>query len=115
MNMLLVGAAFVIATTALYHSVEGERRVISPLLAVDSKHLSRRLRRVIRFTWHLATFLMFLTAATLVWPGTPTTLVRLIGAAYLVLGVTALGVSRGRHVSGPLFSAAGLMSLAGTL
>ena len=112
--MLLIGAAFVIVTTALYHSILGERRVIGPLLAVHSRLLSHRLRRVLRFTWHLATLLMILTAATLVWPDTPTNLVRLIGASYLLLGVAAFWTSKGRHVSGPLFSAAGGLALAGT-
>ncbi|MGZ8998714.1 MAG: hypothetical protein ACXW2T_07660 [Allosphingosinicella sp.] len=115
MNMLFLGAAFIIATTALYHSIQGERRVMSALLAVDIRLLSRRVRRVLRFTWHLATLLMLLTAATVSWPETPTNLVRLIGAAYLALGLAAFWVSRGRHVSGPLFSAAGLLAVAGTL
>ena len=112
--MLLIGAAFVIVTTALYHSILGERRVMSALLAVDPRLLSRRVRRTLRFTWHLATFLMVLTAATVAWPETPKNLVRLIGGAYLLLGISAFWVSRGRHVSGPLFTASGLLALAGT-
>ena len=112
--MLLFGAAFVILVTAFYHSILGERRIIKPLMAADPRAFSRRARRAIRFTWHLASGLMFLTASVLAWPGAPTGLVRLIGAAYLLLGLIAFWFSRGRHLSAPLFSAAGLLALAGS-
>jgi len=112
--MLLTAAAFIIVATAFYHSALGERRIITPLMAMDPRAFSKRGRRTIRFTWHLATLLMLLSAATIAWPGIPSALVRLIGAVYLLLGLTAFFVSRGKHVSGPLFAAAGLMALAGT-
>ena len=114
MNTLLTAAAVIIVATALYHSALGEKRIITPLMAMDQRAFSKRGRRTIRFTWHLATLLMFLTAATVAWPGIPIGLVRLIGGAYLLLGLVAFYVSRGKHVSGPLFAAAGLMALAGT-
>ena len=64
-------------------------------------------RRAIRFTWHMATLLMLLTALTIAWPGTPVPVVMLIGAAYLGLGLLAFYISKGRHISGPMFAAAG--------
>ena len=112
--MLLFGAAFIILVTALYHSIQGERRILSPLMAIDPRIFSRRARRAIRFTWHLAAGLMILTAAVLAWPAAPIGLVRLIGAAYLLLGLIAFWFSKGRHVSAPLFTAAGLLGLAGS-
>ena len=112
--MLLVGAAFVIVTTALYHSILGERRVISALLAMDSRALSQRARRALRFTWHSSAVFMLMTAAAIAWPGTPLALIRAIGLAYLFLGMAAFWVSRGKHVAGPLFSAAGVLAMAGT-
>ena len=66
---------------------------------------------MLHFTWHLASVYMVLTAAAVAWPGSPRPLVHLIGATYLVLGVIALWKSRGRHVSGPLFTAAGVLAL----
>jgi hypothetical protein len=56
---------------------------------------------------------MLLTAAAIAWPGTPIGLVRVIGISYLALGILAFWISKGRHVSGPLFAAAGLLALAG--
>jgi hypothetical protein len=85
--------------------------MLGPLLASGAFASAPRAGRAVRFTWHLATLLMLLTALTVAWPGTPAPLVRLIGAAYLLLGVLALAMTRGRHVSGPLFTAAGLLAL----
>jgi len=84
------------------------------MLAKDAFAAMPRAGRAIRFTWHLATLLMVLTALTVAWPGTPVAIVRIIGAAYLALGLLALWMTRGRHVSGPMFTAAGLFALAAT-
>ena len=59
----------------------------------------------------MSTLLMVLTALTVAWPGTPSIIVKLIGAAYLGLGLLSLWMTRGRHISGPLFTAAGLLAL----
>jgi hypothetical protein len=107
---LLSSAALIVATAGI-HSVLGERRVISRIGSIDPAVLHPRLRRMLHFTWHLASVYMVLTAATVAWPGSPRPLVQLIGATYLVLGVIALWKSRGRHVSGPLFTAAGVLAL----
>ena len=111
MNALATAAGLVIAVTAATHSLLGERRLIAPLFAADAFAASPRAGRAIRFTWHLAAFLMLLTALTVAWPGTPAPLVRAIGASYLLLGLLALWMTRGRHVSGPLFTAGGLLAL----
>jgi hypothetical protein len=115
MNALAVAAAIVIATTGAIHSVLGERRMIMPLLAKGAFAAMPRVGRAVRFTWHMSTLLMVLTALTVAWPGTPIVIVRLIGAAYLLLGLISLWMTRGRHISGPLFTAAGLLSLAASM
>ncbi len=59
----------------------------------------------------MATLLMLLTALTVAWPGTPVPVVMLIGAAYLGLGLLAFYISKGKHISGPMFTAAGLLAI----
>jgi hypothetical protein len=110
-SIALLGSAALIAATAAVHSSLGERRVLSRVRSTDDAVLAPRLRRMLSFTWHLASVYMLLTAATVAWPGSPRPLVRLIGATYLVLGIIALWKSRGRHVSGPLFTGAGVLAL----
>jgi cytochrome c-type biogenesis protein CcmH/NrfG len=96
MNALALAAGVAIAVTAATHSLLGERRLLRPLFASGAFGASPRVGRAMRFTWHLATLLMLLTALTV---------------AYLLLGLLALWMTRGRHVSGPLFTAAGLLAL----
>ncbi len=111
MNLVAAAAGLLIAATGMIHSILGERRMIRPLLAKDAFAALPRAGRAIRFTWHLATLLMVLTALTVAWPGTPAAILKLIGAAYLLLGLLSLWMTRGRHVSGPMFTAAGLLTL----
>jgi hypothetical protein len=110
-NLVAAAAGLLIAATGMIHSILGERRMIRPLLAKDAFAALPRAGRAIRFTWHLATLLMVLTALTVAWPGTPAAILKLIGAAYLLLGLLSLWMTRGRHVSGPMFTAAGLLTL----
>ncbi len=112
MNLLAIAAGIMIVATGAIHSVLGERKLIGPLLAGGAFAAAPRAGRAVRFTWHLATLLMVLTAVTVAWPGTPAPVVQLIGAAYLGLGLLSLWMTRGRHVSGPMFSATGLLALA---
>ena len=111
MSPALIGSAALILATAAIHSILGERRVMSRVGSIDPAVLSPRLARMLHFTWHLASVCMVLTAAAVAWPGSPLPLIRLIGATYLALGIIALWKSRGRHVSGPLFTGAGVLAL----
>jgi hypothetical protein len=115
MNALLIGAAVVIIATALVHSILGERRVIPVLRRIDAGALPRRPRAALHFTWHFSSLLMGLTALTVAWPGSPVPLVALIGAAYLLVGLLAFAMTRGRHPSGPMFTSAGVLALLGAL
>ena len=111
MNAVAVLAALLIATTGAIHSFLGERRILGPLAASGVLASIPGAARAIRFTWHLTTLLMLLTAITVAWPATPAPILRLIGTAYLALGLLSLAMSRGRHISGPLFTAAGVLAL----
>jgi hypothetical protein len=115
LNLLALGSATVIVVTAAYHSWLGERRVIASILALDSKLLAEKVRRALRFTWHLTSLLMLLTAATILWPQAPTRLIGLIGAVYLLLGLVTLWLSKGRHPSFILFGTAGITALLAAL
>jgi hypothetical protein len=110
--MLAIASGILIAATATIHSVLGERRLIGPLLAGGAFAAAPRAGRAVRFTWHLAALLMVLTALTVAWPGTPDTIVWLIGSTYVGLGLLSLWMTRGRHISGPMFAAAGISALA---
>ena len=111
MNLVVVAGGAIIGATGIVHSVLGERRVMQRVRAIDA--IDPRMRRLLTFTWHLAGLLMLLTGVTVAWPGTPAALVRLFGVVYLALGLLSLKMSRGKHVSGPLWSAGALLALVG--
>ena len=110
MSALHVAAAIVIASTGLIHSIVGQRRIMTRVVANDS--LDPRLKRALGFTWHLAGLLMVLTGVMVGWPGTPALLIDAVGAIYVALGILSLWMTRGRHISGPMFTIGGLLALA---
>ena len=113
MTLLYVSAG-VIVLTAMVHSMLGERRLIGPILALDTGIVAHPLpRAVLRFAWHLTSVLMILTALLLVWPGTPIALIRFTAFAYLAAGLIDAAMSRGRHIGWPMLAAAGLLALLG--
>ena len=109
MSVLHLAAGMIIAAAGVVHSVLGERRIMSRVRVMES--IDPRARRALSFTWHLAGLLMVVTGATVAWPGTPALLVQLIGIIYLLLGLLSLKMTRGRHISGPLFTGGGLLAL----
>jgi len=100
----------VIAATGLVHSVLGQRRIMSRVATNGS--LDPRIKRALGFTWHLAGLLMVVTGLTVGWPGTPAQLIDVIGVIYVGLGILSLWMTRGRHISGPMFTLGGLLALA---
>ena len=74
--------------------------------------LDPRIKRALGFTWHLAGLLMVVTGLTVGWPGTPAPLIDVIGVIYVGLGILSLWMTRGRHISGPMFILGGLLALA---
>jgi len=109
-SALHAAAGVVIAATGLVHSILGQRRIMARVASNEA--LDPRIRRALGFTWHLAGLLMVVTGATVAWPGTPALLIDVIGAIYVGLGMLSLWMTRGRHISGPLFTIGGLLALA---
>ena len=110
----LASAAMVL--TAFLHSWFGEKRLMRPLLALDTGLLGiPRVRRMIRFSWHFTSALKILCAVVVSWPGTPAMPIAIIGAVWLAVGVFSLVSSRGRHVGWVPLTLAGLFALAGAL
>ena len=113
MIWLWLSAAFM-ATTALVHGALGEKRLIQPLLALDQGIMAVDLaRRVFRFAWHAMSLLMLVSAATVVWPGTPHGLILLVGAAWLAVGLADALYTRGRHIGWPILTASGVFAILG--
>ncbi len=100
--------------TAAVHSVLGERRLIGPILALNSGVVAVPLgRNVLRFAWHMTSLLMILSALTLVWSGTDRTLIAIIGGSWLAAGIVDALMTRGRHIGWPALAAAGAFALVG--
>lgn len=113
MIWLWLSAAFM-ATTALVHGALGEKRLIQPLLALDQGIMAVDLaRRVFRFAWHAMSLLMLVSAATVVWPGTPHGLILLVGAAWVAVGLADAFYTRGRHIGWPILTASGVFAVLG--
>ena len=113
MNWLWLSAGLM-ALTALVHSWLGETRIVAPLLALNDGVMRHPLARVIvRYAWHVTSALMLATALAVAWPETPAALVAAIGAIWLLLGLTSLVASRGKHVGWPVLSGAGLAAVVG--
>jgi hypothetical protein len=107
-------SAACMATTALVHGALGEKRLIQPLLALDQGIMAVDLaRRVFRFAWHAMSLLMLVSAATVVWPGTPRPLILLVGAAWLAVGLADAIYTRGRHIGWPILTASGVFAILG--
>lgn len=113
MTWLWLSAAFMV-TTALVHGALGEKRLIQPLLALDQGIMAVDLaRKVFRFAWHAMSVLMLVSAASVVWPGTPRALVLLIGAAWTAVGLADGLYTRGRHIGWPILTASGVFAILG--
>lgn len=113
MIWLWLSAAFM-ATTALVHGALGEKRLIQPLLALDQGIMAVDLaRKVFRFAWHAMSVLMLVSAASVVWPGTPRELILLIGAAWTAVGLADGLYTRGRHIGWPILTASGVFAMLG--
>jgi hypothetical protein len=113
MIWLWLSAAMMVAT-AITHSVIGERRLIGPILALDSDITGRPLaRQILRGAWHLTSLFMALTALLVIWPGTPPMLILITGLLWLLSGLIDGVMTRGQHIGwGPL-SVAGVSAIIG--
>ena len=113
MSLLWLSAALMVAT-AFVHGVLGERRLIGPLMTLDQGVMGADLaRRVFRLAWHALSLLMLVSAAAVIWPGTPRGLILLIGAAWTATGLFDAVYTRGRHIGWPFLTASGALALLG--
>ncbi len=102
------------AFTALVHSVLGERRLIAPILALDTGPVAVPLGRgVLRFAWHFTSVLMIISALVVAWPGTPAMLIVVTGSLWLAVGLFDAVYTKGKHVGWPFLAGAGLLALLG--
>ncbi|HYC05712.1 MAG TPA: hypothetical protein VED40_20635 [Azospirillaceae bacterium] len=117
----LLVAALLLVALGVAHSWLGERRLIGPLLdpAIRSGPLARSgfFRRVLRFAWHLTSFLWWGAAAQYVWLSflpldTGGRAALATGAVvFAASGLATLALSKGRHLAWPVFLAvAGLLA-----
>lgn len=106
-------AAAIMVLTALAHSIMGEKRLITPLLARNIDLLSGYRSNLVRFAWHYTSVLMIVTACLVAWPGAPVTLIWITGVVWLVAGVADAVLTRGKHIGWPLLSLAGVLALIG--
>ena len=115
MIWLWVAAATMIVV-AFIHAIIGERRLIGPLLALNSGVMAvPQARQVMRFAWHMTSMLMILCGVVVAWPGTAPTLIAIIGAAWLGAGAFDAVLTRGRHVGWPFLTAAGTFAMLGSV
>lgn len=112
---VLCFAALLLFATGLVHSVLGEYRLISPLLAEDARAgllaKSRFARQVLRFAWHLTTVGMWgfaaLLAAYALLPKDFHTdaALTIIAIVCALSALMTFAASRGRHLAWPVFLA----------
>lgn len=108
-------ASVTMVTTAVIHSVLGERRLIGPLLAIEAPLLRNALaRQILRYAWHLTSVLMGLSAVLVVWPLVPIGLIRLTGLVWLFVGIADAALTKGKHLGWPFLAASGAFALVGT-
>ncbi len=113
-----LAAASLLVLTALLHSIAGERRLISPVLATRAGALSRPLARfVLRFAWHLTSLLMLVLAVGLAtWAARPaaamTAVIATTGVAFTGVGIADGIATRGRHIGWRPLTLIGLAALA---
>ena len=117
MNPYAVAAGVVSAAMGLVHAVLGERLLLAPLLRRDDLPpllgSAAFAKRTLRFSWHVATVLLWAFGAVLFvlaggTAGAATApLLRVAAAGFLACALVAGGVTRGRH-----FAWAGFLAMA---
>lgn len=110
--MLLTLSAMFMLVTAVMHSVVGERRLILPLIRLNSGVMTVPLaRQVLRGAWHLTSILMIACAVTVIWPATPHVVLAVMGIVWLGSGIFDAAYTRGKHIGWPFLAVAGALPL----
>jgi uncharacterized membrane protein YoaK (UPF0700 family) len=116
-NWLLDLAAALLVATSVLHSVLGERRLITPLLAQPQGVLAGNLARfILRFAWHLTSLSWLVLAVVLIELAHHPTAARSWAAASTGVIFTGIGLfdlfrTRGRHVGWPMLTGIGVAAL----
>lgn len=109
-------SAALMVTTAAVHGFLGEKRLIQPLMMLDQGIMGVDLaRRVFRFAWYAMSVLMLVSAAVVVWPGSPRGLILLTGFAWTAVGLFDAVYTRGRHIGWPVLTASGVFAILGAV
>ncbi len=107
-------AAGLIVFLAIFHSWGGEDKLIKPTLAVDDEFIKLPMTQAItRFGWHSTSLFMLFTAFSLIHPDVPEFMKLMVGAVWLILGITNLIMTKAKHPGGPLLSIIGVLSILG--
>lgn len=112
-SLVLIFAAVLTVFIGCVHSWLGERRLIGPLLAPDTRTgllaQSRFARNVLRFAWHLTTLTWLGFAAIMValalspLQETGRVVLLIIAITFLLLGILTLIAGRSRHLAWIVF------------
>ncbi len=112
-RIALVSAATVTFAIGLIHSWLGERRLLGPLLAPETRRGLLReslfARRTLRFAWHLTTIAwwglgaIFLVLAPAPLSGSARPVLAVLATTFFFTGLVVLASSGGRHLAWPLF------------
>jgi hypothetical protein len=124
-RIALMSAAALTLLISGFHSWLGERILIGPLLAAETRRGLLReslfARRTLRGAWHLTTLFWWaiagifaILAADPMAPGSPQDrrILAVLAGAFLATGLLILIGSRGRHLAWPLFLAVAVAAAA---
>jgi hypothetical protein len=107
-------AAGLIVLASIFHSILGEKMLITPTLAVDDAFIQQPITQAIhRFAWHGASGFFLLTALIMILPDSPDLLIWATGGLWLTLGLANLSMAKGKHPGGYLLSTIGILILVG--
>ena len=114
MSWLHIIAVGLILFASVFHSVLGEKKLITPTLAVEDPFIQEPMTQgITRFGWHSATGFFLLTALIVALPDTPATLIWATGGLWLILGIVNLALLKAKHPGGFLLSLIGILTLVG--
>ncbi|MEL6529635.1 MAG: hypothetical protein AAGK01_07330 [Pseudomonadota bacterium] len=106
--------AGVMVIVAIAHSTGGATSVLGPILSQGNPHPDMEIApALLRYLWHALSAFMVLCAATLVWPGTPRTLIAGIGVFWIGLGLADIATSHFKHPGWIPMGIAGVLALIG--
>jgi hypothetical protein len=121
MNIPLLAAAALIVLIGALHSILGERRLIGPMLAPQTRTgllaASAYARAIVRFAWHLTTLSWWAIAVVVgLCAADPQSawareLAVIFASLFAAIGLVCFSTTRGRHIAWPFCLAVTLLLL----